>query len=247
VLNVILTPLEIFYGSFTLLSVTISTVLGILIALKYKRYRKVDYLAVGITWILLASPYWSDVIQFISVMTMRIQIPRYLYYFIANVFIAPIYITWIFALTNILYKNRKKILLIIFTSAALVFEALFLTIYFINPDIIGDQKSAFVVEWTIWIQIYLLISIVLFLITGFLFARAILKTGDAELRIKGIFLMIAFVSFTVATVIDVIGAESPTETTILLARIFLIISSICFYIGYTLPRFVKNWFIKIET
>ena len=239
-----LTPFEIFYGSFTLLSVIISTVLGILIALKYKKYGKVDYLAVGITWLLLASPYWSDAIQFISVMIGGIQIPTNLYYFLANAFIAPMYITWIFTLTNILFVKRKKILLTIFSIIAVVFETLFLIVFFINPNLIGEQKSAFVVEWAIWIQIYLLLSIALLLITGFLFARASLKAGQADVRIKGIFLLIAFVSFTVATVIDVIGADNPNEITILLARTFLIFSSLCFYIGYTLPKFVKNRFIK---
>lgn len=240
----VLTPLEIFYGSFTLLSVVISTILGILIALKYKRYRKFDYLAVGITWILLASPYWSDAIQFISVMVSGIQISTNLYYFLANAFIAPIYITWIYALTNILFVKRKKILLIVFSSIAVVVETLFLIAFFINPNFIGEQKSAFVVEWTIWVQIYLLFSIAILLLTGFLFARASLKAGQADLRIKGIFLLIAFVSFTIATLIDVIGADSPTEITILLARTFLIISSLCFYIGYTLPKFAKKLFIK---
>ena len=117
-------------------------------------------------------------------------------------------------------------------------------VFFINPSLIGEQKSAFVVEWAIWIQIYLLISIALLLITGFLFARATIKAGQAELRIKGIFLLIAFVCFTVATVIDVIGADNPTEITILLARTFLIISSLFFYIGYTLPKFAKKLFVK---
>jgi len=239
-----LTPLEIFYGSFTLVSVIISTILGILIALKYKKYRKIDYLAVGITWVLLASPYWSDAIQFISVMLTGIQISITLYYFLANAFIAPMYITWIYALTNILFTKQKKILIIIFSVVAIVAEISFLTLFFINPNSVGDQKSAFVVEWEIWIQIYLLISIALLLITGFIFARASLKAGQTELRLKGIFLLAAFLSFTIATVIDVVGADIPTEITILLARTFLIISSLCFYIGYTLPKFVKKLLIK---
>jgi len=101
-----------------------------------------------------------------------------------------------------------------------------------------------VVEWTLWVQIYLLISIAILLITGFLLARTSLKSDEAELRIKGMFLLIAFICFTVATVIDVIGADSPTEITILLARTFLIVSSLCFYIGFILPKFVKKMFVK---
>ncbi len=239
-----LTPLEIFYGSFTLASFIISTILGLLIALKYKRYGKVEYLAVGITWILLASPYWSDAIQFITTMIFGVQIPTNLYYFLANAFIAPMYVTWIIALTRILFTKQKKILRAIFFPIALTFEIIFLVAFFIDANLIGDQKSAFVVEWALWIQIYLLISIVVLLITGFILARASLKAGGDELRMKGIFLLTAFISFTIATVIDVIGAESPSEITILLARIFLIVSSLCFYIGFILPKFVRNLFIK---
>lgn len=239
-----LTPLEVFYGSFTFLSFIISTILGLLIALKYRRYRKIEFLAVGITWILLASPYWSDALQFITTMIFGTQIPINLYYFIANAFIAPIYVTWMIALTRILFTKQKKILRTIFFLIAAVFETIFLVVFFIDFTLIGDQKSAFVVEWAFWIQIYLLLSIALLLITGFLLARASLKSGEPEIRSKGMFLLIAFISFTIATVIDVIGAASPTEITILLARIFLIISSLCFYIGFILPKFARKLFVK---
>ena len=239
-----LTPLEIFYGSFTFVSFIISTILGFLIALKYRKYGKAEYLAVGVTWILLASPYWSDAIQFITTMIFGFQIPTNLYYFLANAFIAPMYVTWIIVLTNILFTKRKKILRTIFFPIALTFEIIFLVVFFIDANLIGDQKSAFVVEWAFWIQIYPLISIAVLLITGFILARASLKAGEAELRTKGIFLLIAFISFTIVTLIDVIGAESPSEITILLARTFLIVSSLCFYNGFILPKFARKLFVK---
>ena len=121
---------------------------------------------------------------------------------------------------------------------------MFLIVFFINPLLIGEQKSAFVVEWAIWMQFYLLFSITLFLVTGFLFARASLRADNPEIKIKGKFLIVAFLTFTIGTVIDVIGAESPTEITIFLARAFVIVSSICFYIGFTLPKFIKDLFIN---
>ncbi|MFX0041727.1 MAG: hypothetical protein ACFE8L_02340 [Candidatus Hodarchaeota archaeon] len=237
-------PLESFYGAFTFASVVISTILGMFIALKFIKYKKVELLLVGITWILLASPYWSDATQFMIVMIFGKQLNSPLYFFLANAFIAPIHIIWGLAFTNFLYKRQQKKLMTFFVSEAALFEIFFLAIFFLDPYLIGDQKSAFVVEWVIWVQIYLLFSIALFLVTGFLFARTSLKTDDSEIKLKGKFLLIAFISFTVGTVIDVIGAESPTEITILLARIFVIISSLCFYIGFTLPRFIKELFIK---
>ncbi|MFX1323271.1 MAG: hypothetical protein ACFFAQ_16680 [Promethearchaeota archaeon] len=239
-----LTALEIFYGVFTFASVIISTILGIFIALKFIKYKKVELLLVGITWILLASPYWSDATQFMIVMIFGKQLNSPLYFFLANAFIAPIHIIWGLAFTNFLYKRQQKKFMTFFVTEATIFEITFLTVFFLKPYLIGDQKSAFVVEWAIWVQIYLLFSIALFLVTGFLFARASLKTDEPELKLKGKFLIIAFITFTFGTVIDVIGAENPTELTILFARTFVIISSLCFYIGFTLPRFIKDLFIK---
>ncbi|MFX1280065.1 MAG: hypothetical protein ACFFA3_11650 [Promethearchaeota archaeon] len=239
-----LSALEIFYGSFTFASVIISTILGLLIALKYREHKRVELLLVGITWILLASPYWSDAIQFLLVTIADIEMNSALYYFLANAFIAPIHITWVYTFTKLLFQQYKKELLLFFSIEAVVFEIAFLIVFFIDPNLIGDQQSVFVVEWAIWVQIYLLFSIIIFLLTGFLFARASIKSTEEDIRLKGKFLIIAFLSFTIGTIIDVVAADAPTEITILLARIFVIFSSICFYIGFTLPKFIQNIFIK---
>ena len=239
-----LTPFEFLYGALTFIAVIISVLLGILIAFKYLKYKKIDFILVGLTWIFLVSPYWSDAIQFIATTLVGVELNPNLYYFIANAFIAPIHIIWIYAIADFLFPRQKKILVSLFSIEAVTFETVFLILFFINPALIGDQKSYFVVEWAIWIQIYLLISIALFLITGFLFARQSLKAKTKDLKLKGIFLIIAFLCFTVAAIIDVIGADTPTELTIFLARTFLIISSICFYIGFIMPRFIKEMFIK---
>ncbi|MFX1315007.1 MAG: hypothetical protein ACFE9T_04030 [Promethearchaeota archaeon] len=238
-------PLEIFYGSFTLASVIISTILGFFITLKFIKYKKIELLLVGITWILLASPYWSDATQFIIIMiSEEKELYTPLYFFLANAFIAPIHVIWGLAFTNFLYKRQQKKLMAFFGIEAAIFEIAFLVIFFLNPYLIGDKKSAFVVEWALWVQAYLLFSILLFLVTGFLFARRSIRSDNREIQLKGKFLIIAFITFTIGTIIDVIGAENPTEITIFLARTFVIISSLCFYIGFTLPRFIKELFIK---
>ncbi len=166
------------------------------------------------------------------------------YFFIANAFIAPIHIIWILALTKLIFHKRKKTLMGIFSTEAIIFEVFFLYNFIIDPSQIGTQMSAFVVDWAIWIYIYLLLSIALFLITSFLFARQNLKSENRELRVKGWFLVFAIILYSAAALIDVIGADSPTEITIHLARTFLILSSIFFYIGFTLPKFIKELFIK---
>lgn len=239
-----LTNFEFFYGFLTFLAVIISLLLGIIIMLKYRKFKKVEFILVGLTWIFVVSPYWSDAINFITITFFEYQISSELYYFIANIFIAPIHVVWILALSKLMFRKRKKTLLIIFTTEAIIYEAYFFFSYFTDPSQIGTQMSAFVVEWAIWIQIYLLMSIVLLLLTGFIFSRKSLKSDSKELKIKGWFLIFAFILFTIGTVIDVIAADAPTELTIFLARTFVILSSIFFYIGFTLPRFIKELFIK---
>ena len=125
-------------------------------------------------------------------MIFDIELSPPFYFFIANAFIAPIHIVWIYALSDFLFPARKKLLVAIFSIEAIAFETLFLLLFFLDPLLIGDQKSYFVVEWAIWIQIYLLGSIALFLITGFLFARRSLKSPTKDLKLKGKFLIIAF-------------------------------------------------------
>ena len=239
-----LSDFEFFYGILTFLAVIISFILGIVIMVKYKKFKKVEFILVGLTWIFVVSPYWSDAIQFITITLFDYQISSEIYFFIANAFIAPIHVIWILALTRLVFKKAAKPLLIIFTTEATIFEIYLLFSFFSDPNQIGTQIRAFVVEWAIWIQVYLLVSIVLFLVTGFIFASRSLKSQNKELKVKGWFLIFAFIFFTIGTVIDVIGADSPTEIMIFLARTFVIISSILFYIGFTLPRFIKELFIK---
>jgi len=239
-----LSDFEFFYGILTFIAVIISFILGIIIMTRYKKFKKVEFILVGLTWIFVVSPYWSDAIQFITITFFDYQISTEIYFFIANAFIAPIHVVWILALTKLVFRKAAKPLMIIFTTEATIYEIYFLFSFFTDPSQIGTQMSAFVVEWAIWIQVYLLVSIVLFLVTGFIFASRSLKSQNKELKVKGWFLIFAFIFFTIGTVIDVIGTGSPTQITIFLARTFVIISSVLFYIGFTLPRFIKELFIK---
>jgi hypothetical protein len=210
--------------------------------IKYINYRRRELLLVGITWILLVSPYWPDAINFIMVLWYGILLDITIYFFLANALIPLIHITWIIAFTDFLYKEKQKIILLIFTTEALIFEVFFLYYLILDPSLIGTQLAPFYVEWSEFVVFYLIFSIAVFLITGLLFARESLRSENAEVRLKGKFLVIAFVSFAIGTFIDAMG--SLTEITLVLARTFVIIGAFMFYIGFTLPTFIKEIFVK---
>lgn len=234
--------METLQGALTFAFVLISTILGIIIITKYFIFKKRELLLVGITWILIVSPYWPDAINFIMILMYGTLLDIIIYFFLANALIPIIHITWMIAFTDLLYKQHQKIILLIFTAEAILFEIFFIYFLIIDPSLIGTQMAPFYVEWTDFIVFYLLFSILIFLITGILFARESLKSDKKELRLKGKFLMIAFITFATGTFIDAIG--SLTEITLVLARTFVIIGAFMFYIGFTLPKFIKELFLK---
>ena len=168
-----------------------------------------------------------------------------IYFFLANAFIPPIHITWSIAFSDLLLKGRKKkIFILVMAIQAIIFEIIFLSLLFIDLSLIGTRIAPFYVKWTDFIIFYLLISIIMFLIMGILFVRKSLRSENKEIQLKGKFLLVAFITFAIGTIIDALGIV--TELTLVLARIFVIISAINFYIGFTLPKYIKKLIIKEE-
>jgi hypothetical protein len=80
------------------------------------------------------------------------------------------------------------------------------------------------------------------LITGFLFSKKSFESEDPKMRWKGRFLLIAFISFTVAALFDV--GIPVTPATLVIARLILISSSFLFYLGFFLPEKLAKVLIK---
>ena len=234
-----LSTLELLQGSFTFVFVAISVILGLTIMLKYFKFKRRELLLVGFTWIALSSVYWPDAVTFLTILISGVWLGDEIYFLLANVLVAPIHITWMLAMTDFLWKNKQKLIIAIITVEAVLFEIFLLTIWVVNPDLVGTRESAFVVLWDPIIDLYLLSSIVLFLLTGILFARQSLKSDNKDIQWKGKFLIIAFILFSIGTTLDVIS-DTPNELAIVLARIFIISAAFAFYIGFTMPNWIRK-------
>jgi len=242
-LSVVLTPLQTLQGALTLVFVLISFILGLTIMLKYFKYKVRQLLLVGATWMFVVSPYWPDAISFVMIMFTGQEININLYFFIANAFIAPLHITWMLAMTDFLFKKHQKLIMLIFSIEAVIFEIIFIVVFSMGLPFIGTKISVFVVRWELFIMLYILISLLFFVITGLLFARESTKSSNQEIRLKGKFIVIAFILFTLGSLLDVL-IDIPTETTIALDRIFMILAAFSFYIGFIMPNFIKKIFIR---
>ncbi|MFX1267234.1 MAG: hypothetical protein ACFFAK_04665 [Promethearchaeota archaeon] len=245
----VLTGLEILQGILTLAFTLISFLLGLLILKKYFTLKDKKLLLVGITWILLTSPWWPDSISFILLIFSGgvINLHDAVYFFIANALIAPIYFTWGKAFADLVISekpNIKKIFLVSLTIWGILFEILFLIVFISDYNSVGVRQTVFYVEWTDFIDINLLISSVFFTITGLFFGGKALKSEDPEIKLKGKFLLVAFITFTIGAIIDILFVGEYNELTLVLARTFVIIAAFSFYTGFVLPNFTKKLFLK---
>ena len=75
-----------------------------------------------------------------------------------------------------------------------------------------------------------------------MFARVSIKSHNPEVSLKGKLILMSFISFTVAAVIETFGHLDPL--TVVITRSILISSSIEFYLGWILPDWMKKRLLK---
>ena len=237
-----LVPLDILNGVFSLIFVAISLFVGFVILSRYFKYKEKIYLMVGLTWLFISEPWWPSSISFLVALSNGVGIPAGLYFLIGNLFVPFAIIMWLLAFTEFLYSEKRKLILSIFAVIGVVFEILFFIFLFSNQGLIGELNGPVDVNYKSFIMVFLIIFLAIVVITGFLFANLSLKSKDPEVNLKGKLLIIAYISFSVGALLD---ASIPfSEATIIIIRLILILSAICWYGGFILPKWMKKFLLK---
>jgi hypothetical protein len=83
------------------------------------------------------------------------------------------------------------------------------------------------------------------LITGTLFGRKSLRSDNPEIKLKGKLLIIAFWSFFIGAIFEIISHISIII--LIVGRIILISSAIEFYSGFLLPNWMKKLLLSKES
>ncbi len=242
-------------GSFSLIFVAISLIIGFTILSKYFEHKNRLLILVGISWIGVSVPWVPDSISFLMNLIIQKSLAVEWYFIIGNVFLPIALLTWLIAYTDMIRKKAQKKVIITTILLSIIFEILFFSLFFIDIDLIGviNPVRPFTVDFGIFITIYLLLVILIMLITGVIFAQKSVQSENREIRLKGKLLRAAFISFTVAAILDsLLGAifEDPTDPLLSImvvgVRILLIFSALEFYGGFLLPRWMKEIFIRHE-
>ncbi|MFX1488266.1 MAG: hypothetical protein ACFFBI_03900 [Promethearchaeota archaeon] len=249
-------PVDILHGTFSLIFVVISFIIGFTIISKYVKLKNRLLLLVGITWILISFPWLPDAIYFILTLFGQPGVEAGPYFIIGNVFLPVALITWIIAYTDMVNKENRKLALGLVLAYTVVFEIVFFVLFFIDMDLIGKIVTTFSADFGVFLIVSYIITILVFLITGLHFAVTSLHLEDRELRLKGKLLRAAFITFSLAAVLEKIARSillgiafpDPNNPILLImlavVRMLLIISAFEFYGGFLLPRWMKELLIR---
>ena len=249
----VLELVDILQGSFSLIFVIISIIIGITILSKYFSQKNRLYILVGISWIGVANPWIPDSISFLMNISVQQSLDVGWYFIIGNCFLPVVLLTWLTAYTDMIKKDAQKKVLIITAALSILFEIVFFSLFYIDISLIGviNPLRPFTVNFGMFITVYLLIVILAMVITGVIFAQKSVKVENREVKLKGKLLRAAFITFAIAAILDsLLGTifEDPADPLlaimVVVVRILLIISALEFYGGFLLPKWMKEIFMK---
>jgi hypothetical protein len=238
--------LEIVQGSLSLVYIFITLLLSVLFIIKYIQIRQTELLLVGIALIGLAGPWFTEAFSFLTIILTGGALSDGFYlniviiiYIIMTAFTPFAIMCWLFAITKLLdIKNRKKVLLT-FINVFILFEVIFFVLLFTDIAYIGTFIDLFNYQESLFVSVFNIAVMLVVLITGILFFRASVRSEKDEIKLKGRLILIGLILF-------MIGGFTPyiifSLVSLVIARIFLVFSSVTLYMGFLLPNWVKKLF-----
>jgi len=220
------------------ISTIITLILGMRIISKYFQRKQGSFIYVGLTLIILWSPWWPSSISFITYLISLDGLPYEVYIFLGNFFLPFALITWVIPMCNLLGVKDKtrKIAVIICIIYIIIF--LSVVIYFLfNPAELGYLRNPLVPIYSFSFYMLIMPILVIVIMLGLKLALESLKASDVEVQLKGKFLLIAFITITIGIILEIFLTG---DFNLLISRIIIIIGLILLYIGLTLPKRIKE-------
>ena len=237
--------LQIIQGVTALLWVVIAIIVGTMILMKARELERNSLIGVGFTYIFVSSAWWGSVAQFIYYSLFPTLMPTEVYLFLSNVFVPVTLVFWMYGFVVAIAPFKKKILLLLTSVFIIIWEIVLFTLFFTdNMVLIGGISETNPLDLAFGgiIRYFIIIGVLTFLVTGGYFSYRSMKLDDPEIKWKGLFLLIAWISFALGALLD--AMIYLTEITLILTRLLLISSALEYYLGFFLPEKLKKLLIK---
>lgn len=207
---------------------------------RYARYKKAEYLYIGIVALLLTEPWWSTAISFLLIIITGTGLSVELYVIIGNVGI-PVAITlWIKVYSELKTLDDVMVKRMFYFSTLYNIIFMLFFFYFLTSDItvIGELTSPIDVRYNVIMILYLFITVILIYMTTISFAKELLKSDSREMKLRGKLIICGFTFFTIGAFLDF--AIPLTPITLLMARSLLVACAFQLWGGFIMPDWMKR-------
>lgn len=232
-------------GFFTLIFVTMHSIVGLWIIIKYFEHKQKVLLQIGIGWIGASTVWMGVAVDFIFILLYDAPTPIEVHLLIIGGVLPFTQLAWVAAITALMpiERSTRRTILIIGAIVAVIFCPIYIYITFTNPSIWGEKITPIQVKLSFYNQIHYAIEILVFILPGLWFSRESLKSDKPDIKLKGKFFLFTFLVSILMTLLELL---SSTVLIYLIARIIAVFVSISFYIGFILPNWAKKIFLKKE-
>ena len=232
-------------GIFSTIFVVITIYIGLIFISKYFEHKNRNLYIFGLFWIGAATFFVAIPLQFILV-PFDITTPDFTYLITMYVPLPIMTYGWLAATTSLLYFKRRILFLRIFILIVILYEIIFFSLFFIEPDLIAWRSGYFYMEMSPLGIFYVLSLCGFILIPGVMFGNSSLDSKDPEIRMKGRLIIISIMIFGAGALMDIFFPPMDLDLVLkailtIIARILMSSSGILFYVGFMLP----NWSKKI--
>jgi hypothetical protein len=234
-----LTQLEILQSVFAIIFVSISLILGFRILFKYFTLKNKELITIGLTWILMTSPWWGPSISFILIVLFDFGLNQFIYLFIGTAFLPLTIICWVYSFCHIAYPHLKKKIMSTYIVICVIYEIFLIIFLLIDPEIVGTMEGSVNARHNLYALLFDIFILITALTTALLLTRILIKSEEPPIRLKGWLLAIGITSFSIGAILD--AALTMNALTLVLVRILLISSAIEYYMSFLLPTRIANW------
>jgi uncharacterized membrane protein YgdD (TMEM256/DUF423 family) len=177
-------------------------------------------------------------INFINILLTGESIGLFLYLLIAFG-IAPLSLVfWMILITELIYKDKRKIILGIFLIYWIAFRIAFFYIFFTDIDSLATNIWVGGLQVGIFLRVVMITQLILILVTSILFFRESHKSENKEVRLKGTLFLLGILVLVGSMLIFSITGNS------IFVLIFMIPAILFFYGSLAMPEWVKKNLIK---
>jgi hypothetical protein len=212
---------------------------------KYFQYGKKELFYIGFAWMGIYQPWWPSAFVFLLNVFGIVNggIDPGLYILIGTMFLPFTAFAWFNGVSEMLFKEKKKIIIGIYVAITVSMDILIATLIALgNTSVLGTIDIVDADYDTILIVYYLFMDVSV-ATTGILMGVKSLQSKIPQIQLKGKFLIAAPICYILGGLLDV-GLIDFLPSLIIMTRSILMLGSLLFYLGFLLPKPLETFLLK---